>query len=576
VCLVSLEVPSIDNYESSSNSPRQSLYRSAFENNFFTATSQFYKAESEKFLAENSISEYMKKAELRLEEEVQRVDRYLNPSTLPSLNTLCEARLVEDHNELFKDEFQNLLNLDKVEDMQRMYKLLCRRPSFLDPLRTKLELHVKKVGLSAVEKVIPDSDETQLDAKVYVDAILDVHKKFADLAQIAFNNDPGFVASLDKACREYVNRNAVCKASTSKSPELLARYCDSLLKKSAKNPEEAELEEVLNSIMIVFKFIEDKDVFQKFYSKMLAKRLVSQSSASQDAEALMIAKLKESCGFDYTSKLQRMFTDVGVSKELNDSFKHQMEQNHDATDVVDFSVMVLSTASWPFTGPPTEFNLPDELVPTYERFKGYYGSKHSGRKLTWLFNHSKGEIKAQFSKAKITYTFQVSMYQMGILLQFNNATSYSIEELQELTKLEPSILIGHLGILVKAKILLQDPSDANTGTPKSTYALNQDYKNKKVRMNLNVPLKAEQKTETEETHKTVEEDRKLLIQAAIVRIMKTRKLMKHVALVQEVITQLQSRFKPKIPDIKKCIEILLEKEYIERAEGEKDTFSYVA
>ena len=44
--------------------------------------------------------------------------------------------------------------------------------------------------------------------------------------------------------------------------------------------------------MIVFKYIEDKDVFQKFYSKMLAKRLVNQTSASDDAEANMISKLK--------------------------------------------------------------------------------------------------------------------------------------------------------------------------------------------------------------------------------------------------------------------------------------------
>ena len=48
--------------------------------------------------------------------------------------------------------------------------------------------------------------------------------------------------------------------------------------------------------MVVFKYIEDKDVFQKFYSKMLAKRLVQHMSASDDAEASMISKLKQACG----------------------------------------------------------------------------------------------------------------------------------------------------------------------------------------------------------------------------------------------------------------------------------------
>jgi len=44
--------------------------------------------------------------------------------------------------------------------------------------------------------------------------------------------------------------------------------------------------------MIVFKYIEDKDVFQKFYSKFLAKRLVNSLSAQEDAEESMISKLK--------------------------------------------------------------------------------------------------------------------------------------------------------------------------------------------------------------------------------------------------------------------------------------------
>lgn len=165
------------------------------------------------------------------------------------------------------------------------------------------------------------------DSKIYVQTILDVHKKFDLLVLSAFHNDKGFVAALDKACGRFINNNAVTRKcqSSSKSPELLARYCDTLLKKNTKNTEDAELEDTLSQVMIVFTYIEDKDVFQKFYSKWLARRLVQQTSASDDAESTMITKLKTACGFEYTSKLQRMFLDVGVSKGLNEAFKRHIE-----------------------------------------------------------------------------------------------------------------------------------------------------------------------------------------------------------------------------------------------------------
>jgi cullin 1 len=60
--------------------------------------------------------------------------------------------------------------------------------------------------------------------------------------------------------------------------------------------------------MVIFKYLEEKDVFQTFYSTKLSKRLIHGVSASDEAEASMISKLKEACGFEYTNKLQRMFT----------------------------------------------------------------------------------------------------------------------------------------------------------------------------------------------------------------------------------------------------------------------------
>ena len=89
------------------------------------------------------------------------------------------------------------------------------------------------------------------DPKLYVTAILEVHRKYNTLVLAAFRNDSGFVAALDKACGKYINNNNVTmKAkSNSKSPELLAKYCDILLKKSSKNPEEEELEDTLNQVV---------------------------------------------------------------------------------------------------------------------------------------------------------------------------------------------------------------------------------------------------------------------------------------------------------------------------------------
>ena len=497
--------------EADSTKSTLEVYRYNFERPFVAATKTYYENESNQFIAENSVIEYMKKAEIRLEEEKARVGLYLHPDIMRNLMSTCLTALVTDHSVLLRDEFQVLLDADRQDDLARMYKLLSRVHDGLEPLRNKFEAHVRKSGLAAVEKVAVDGDN--MEPKTYVDALLEVHSQYQKLVDNAFSAESEFVRSLDNACKEFVNRNKVCKIGSTRSPELLAKYTDGLLKKSAKSAEEADLEASLIQIMTVFKYIEDKDVFQKFYSRMLAKRLVHSSSASEDAETSMIGKLKEACGFEYTNKLQRMFQDIQISADLNSAFKEMLSKSLTADDAkVEATYQILGTGFWPLTPPNTSFIPPQEIVSTYQKFQGFYFDKHSGRKLTWLWQLCKGEIRANYIKnTKIPYTFLVSTYQMAILLLFNDTDNVSYDIIQEATALNPETLDPSLSVFVKAKVLIPSPENgkAESGT---SYSLNYNFKNKKVKVNLNITVKSEAKQEVEDTHKTIEEDRKLLMQ----------------------------------------------------------------
>lgn len=489
------------------------VYQFYFEKPFIAATRIYYENESRQFVAENSVVEYMKKAEARLEEETARIGLYLHPDITKNLTDTCLDVLVTAHSELLRDEFQVLLDNERQDDLARLYRLLSQIKDGLNPLRSRFETHVRKAGLAAVEKVAAEGES--FEPKMYVDALLQVHSRYQSLVNEAFNGESEFVRSLDNACREFVNRNQVCKSSSTKSPELLARNTDALLRKGSKATEESEIEETLGNIMTVFKYIEDKDVFQKFYSKMLAKRLVHVSSVSDDAETSMISKLKEACGFEYTNKLQRMFQDIQISKDLNASYKDWQDKILDddgRKKLVDSSFQILGTGFWPLTPPSTQFLAPPEIIKTTEQFQDFYFDKHSGRKLTWLWQLCKGEVKANYIKnTKVPYTFQVSTFQMGILLLFNEHDSLEYSDIQKATTLAPEVLDPNLGILLKAKVLLASPEGAKPG-PGTTFSLNYNFKNKKIKVNLNVQIKSEQKVESDDTHKTIEEDRKLLLQ----------------------------------------------------------------
>eukprot|EP01105_Mastigella_eilhardi_P014466 TRINITY_DN3298_c0_g1_i8.p1 TRINITY_DN3298_c0_g1~~TRINITY_DN3298_c0_g1_i8.p1 ORF type:complete len:166 (-),score=36.88 TRINITY_DN3298_c0_g1_i8:91-588(-) len=164
---------------------------------------------------------------------------------------------------------------------------------------------------------------------------------------------------------------------------------------------------------------------------------------------------------------------------------------------------------------------------------------------------------------------------MVILLQFNAAPRLAFGIMCRATGLPPAEAARNITALCEARLIIRT-SGAGSFTESNEFTINDSYASR--RLKIKVPAAADRgavAADTGATYRRVDEDRKLFLQATIVRLMKTRKRMKHEALVSEVLGQAQGRFRPSISLIKKCIEALIDKEFVRRDEAESDTYVYI-
>uniref|UniRef100_A0A452UPU6 Cullin 2 n=1 Tax=Ursus maritimus TaxID=29073 RepID=A0A452UPU6_URSMA len=522
------------------------FYQEIFESPFLTETGEYYKQEASNLLQESNCSQYMEKVLGRLKDEEIRCRKYLHPSSYTKVIHECQQRMVADHLQFLHAECHNIIRQEKKNDMANMYVLLRAVSTGLPHMIQELQNHIHDEGLRATSNLTQENMPT-----LFVESVLEVHGKFVQLINTVLNGDQHFMSALDK----------------------LAKYCDNLLKKSAKGMTENEVEDKLTSFITVFKYIDDKDVFQKFYARMLAKRLIHGLSMSMDSEEAMINKLKQACGYEFTSKLHRMYTDMSVSADLNNKFNNFIKNQDTVIDLgISFQIYVLQAGAWPLTqAPSSTFAIPQELEKSVQMFELFYSQHFSGRKLTWLHYLCTGEVKMNYLGKP--YVAMVTTYQMAVLLAFNNSETVSYKELQDSTQMNEKELTKTIKSLLDVKMINHD-SEKEDIDAESSFSLNMNFSSKRTKFKITTSMQKD--TPQVSDSYAVDEDRKMYLQAAIVRIMKARKVLRHNALIQEVISQSRARFNPSISMIKKCIEVLIDKQYIERSQASADEYSYVA
>ncbi|KAL3636262.1 Cullin-3A [Castilleja foliolosa] len=541
-----------------------SVYQENFEKQFLKVSADFYRAESQEFIECSDCGDYLKQSERRLNEEIERVSHYLDAKSETKISNVVEKEMIANHMfRLVHMDNSGLVKMlldDKFEDLGRMYSLFRRMSNGLSTIRDVMTSHVRDTGKQLV--MDPEKSKNPIE---FVESLLEKWDKYDKIITSSFGNDKTFHNALNSSFEYFINLNSC-------SPEYISLFVDDKLRKGVK---EEDIEMILDKVMILFRYLQEKDVFEKYYKQHLAKRLLSGKTISDDAERSLIVKLKTECGYQFTSKLEGMFTDMKTSHDTMQGFyaAYGAELANGPTLVV----QVLTTGSWP-TQSSVTCNLPSEMSSLCEKFRSYYLGTHTGRRLSFQMNMGTADLRASFGNGQ-KYELNVPTYLMCVLMLFNDADCLSYKEIEQAVKIPTSDLKRCMQSLACTKgksVLRKDPMSKDI-EDNDVFSVNDKFTSKlrKVKIGMVVAQK-EPEPEKQKTRQRVEEDRKTQIEAAIVRIMKARRVLDHNNTIAEVTKQLQVRFLANPGEIKKRIESLIERDFLERDETDRRLYRYLA
>jgi cullin-4 len=507
------------------------IYSPLFETAFLEASKAFYLEEGHVKIAQLDVPSYLLHVERRLQEENERVGHYLDAQTRKPLVAVLDCTLLEVHVQDILDKgLETLIAQHRVSDLQRLYVLL-GRVNGLSQIKTGFGALVRRVGTEIVmnEERSGEMVKDLLDLKSNMDVVLEQ----------AFESNEELGHALKDAFEALIN------VRQNKPAEHVAKYIDAQLRSGGKGVSEQELEALLDRVLTLFRFIQGKDVFEAFFKKDLAKRLLLNKSASIDAEKSIISKLKQECGSGFTKKLEGMFKDMELSRDIAIAFaQSQSKKDLQAKIGSEISVHVLTTGYWP-AYPPAPLNLPKELLDHQEAFEKFYLSKHQGRRLSWHNSLAHCSLKARIGllpngKADAPKELLVSLYQAAILLLFNDTESMPYSAIAHAVGMEDKELRVTLQSLACAKIrvLNKEPKGRDVDDT-DVFHLNSKFDVKQLRIKINSIQLKETQEENDKTTESVFQDRQYQVDAAVVRVMKARKSLSHALLISELFKMLK-------------------------------------
>ncbi len=550
-------------YETEEEEESSKLYLTSFEPQFISASEDFYKAEGESLLVEADAGTFCRHARKRANEEQDRCRSTLSPLTSTKIKDVVDKYLIKKNIAevilLENSGVKYMLDNERLGELEMIYELISRVDSKKEELKKAVQKRIVELGTdinSAVsntsqppptkgstadgekaegESKAPERPANQQTAAAikWVDDVLQLKEKFDHVLATSFSSDQGLQTAFSRSFTDFIN-------AFERRSEFLSLFFDENLKKGIKGKTENEVDTLLDKGITLLRYVQDKDMFERYYKRHLSRRLLMKRSASMDAERQMISKMKMEVGNNFTQKIESMFKDIAVSEDLSSSYKRHVTSLGDADPKrAEMEVNVLTSTMWPMEAmapsyrenePESKCIFPHEIDRIKQGFEKFYLDKHSGRQLTWQANMGTADLRAYFAemKGKKTRELNVSTYAMVILMLYNDlppGQSYTCEEIQAKTNIPYNELtrnLQSLAVAPKSRVLVKEPMSKDVKNSDRFY-FNEQFYSQFQRVKIGVVSsgnKVEDLNERQETEKKNNDTRGGSIEAAVVRIMK--------------------------------------------------------
>ena len=550
-------------YESEEEEESTKLYLTSFEPLFITASENFYKMEGESLLLEADAGMFCRHAKKRANDEQDRCRSTLSPLTSTKIKDVVDRYLIKKNIAeviaLESSGVKYMLDNERFGELEMIYELISRVDPKKDVLRAAVQKRIVELGTEINSAVntssqpppanisTADGKKTEDEGKAsekpanqqtaaaikWVDDVLHLKEKFDHVLAASFQSDQGLQTALSRSFTDFIN-------AFERSSEYLSLFFDENMKKGIKGKTENEVDTLLDKGITLLRYVQDKDMFERYYKRHLSRRLLMKRSISMDAERQMISKMKMEVGNNFTQKIEAMFKDMAVSEDLVSNYKKHVSQLGDVDPQrADIEVNVLTSTMWPLEAMTPLYRddeqeskciFPPQIERVKQGFEKYYLDKHSGRQLAWKANMGTADLRAYFAdmKGKKTRELNVSTYAMVILMLFNDlppGESYTCEEIQAKTNIPFNELarnLQSLAVAQKNRVLLKEPMSKDVKNS-DRFFFNEAFYSQFQRIKIGVVSsgnKVENSNERQETEKKNNDTRGGSIEAAVVRIMK--------------------------------------------------------